>query len=86
MDILIVLFMAFVAAPFALLLWMPGWSSFTVAAIALLGLMGWLWFDAATAPSNHQPGAGMIDWLIVAFSSSVIAGLCVKTVRLARRK
>lgn len=40
MDILIVLFMALVAAPFALLLWMPGCKSFTVAVIALLGLMG----------------------------------------------
>ncbi|WP_416391857.1 hypothetical protein NR756_06610 [Alloalcanivorax xenomutans] len=87
MDVLIVLFLVFVAAPFALLMWMPGWKSFTVAAVVLLGL----WINFALSPSHTTGfGQGMArafsDLLTYALGASVLGGIGIKAALLSRRK
>ncbi|SIS70166.1 hypothetical protein [Paracoccus saliphilus] len=86
MDVLIVLVFVFVVAPFALLMWMPGWKSFTVAAVILLGLVTWFCFEAATTPPNYQPGAAFVDWLVAAFTIAVIVGIGIKATLLWIRR
>ncbi len=86
MDVLIVFALIFVVMPFALLMWMPGWKSFTIVAFVLLGLVAWFCFEIATKPPNYQPGAGFDDFLATAFSIAVIAGIGIKATLLWKRE
>ncbi|WP_157014274.1 hypothetical protein [Mesorhizobium xinjiangense] len=86
MDILIVLFLVFVALPFLLLIWLPGWKSFAVAAVLLLGLSVWFWVGVATMPPRTGTGAAVVGLLRYAFAASVLAGIAIKAVWLHNRR
>lgn len=90
MDILIVLFLVFVAAPFALLMWMPGWKSVAVAAVLLLSLVTWFWISFAMMPARtgfgQAAGMAVVNVLRYAMAVSVLTGIGIKAVLLSRRK